>query len=61
MHSRKLSTVVVKAILVTLAFGVLAGCASDPRYSQGLEWVMSNEAEKKRLQAAGFPQYNDGF
>jgi uncharacterized lipoprotein len=51
----------VKAILATLALGVLAGCASDPRYSQGLEWVQANEAEKRRLQAAGFPQYNDGF
>jgi uncharacterized lipoprotein len=61
MNSSRLSTPVVKAILAALALGVLAGCASDPRYSQGLEWVMSNEAEKRRLQAAGFPQYNDGF
>jgi hypothetical protein len=61
MNSLKLSTLAVKAILAALALGVLGGCASDPRYSQGLEWVQSNEAEKRRLQAAGFPQYNDGF
>jgi hypothetical protein len=45
--------------LAVLAAG-LAGCASDPRYQQGLEWVLWNEAEKKRLDDAGFPQYNDG-
>ncbi len=50
------------AVLVLILVGgsVLAGCASDPRYSAGLEWVMSAEAEKKRLQAQGFPQYSDG-
>jgi hypothetical protein len=41
-----------------LALAVLAGCASDPRYQQGLEWVLWNEAERKRLNDAGFPQYN---
>jgi hypothetical protein len=46
------------AVLVLLA---LAGCASDPRYKQGIEWVTWQEAEKKRLNDAGFPQYNDGF
>jgi uncharacterized lipoprotein len=61
MNSPGPSTSAVKAILAAVALGVLAGCASDPRYSQGLEWVQSNEAEKRRLQAAGFPQYNDGF
>jgi hypothetical protein len=39
---------------------LLDGCASDPRYHQGLEWVLWNEQEKKRLEAAGFPQYNAG-
>ena len=38
----------------------LAGCASDPRYQQGLEWVLSNEAAKKHLDDAGFPQYTNG-
>jgi uncharacterized lipoprotein len=61
MNSLRISTFAAKAILAALALGVLAGCASDPRYSQGLEWVQANEAEKRRLQAAGFPQYNDGF
>jgi len=44
-------------ILALLAVG-LAGCAADPRYKQGLEWVQWNEQEKKRLNDAGFPQYN---
>ena len=28
------------------------------RYSQGLQWVVEQEAERQRLQAQGFPQYN---
>jgi hypothetical protein len=50
-------------MLTVLATGLLgsAGCASDPRRNQEvLDWVMWNEAEKKRLNDAGFPQYNDG-
>ncbi len=44
-------------ILALLAAGV-AGCASDPRYKEGLNWVLWQEAERKRLNDAGFPQYN---
>lgn len=49
-----------RAVALALAaiVGVLAGCASDPRYSQGLQWVVEQEAERQRLQAQGFPQYN---
>ena len=50
----------IRAVCLALAFTVVAACASDPRYSQGLEWVLWNEQEKARLEAAGFPQYNDG-
>jgi hypothetical protein len=46
------------ALAAVLVLIVLAGCASDPRYSQGVEWVVSQEAEKKRLNDAGFPQYS---
>jgi hypothetical protein len=41
-----------------LAAGILAGCTSNPWYEHGLEWVVSAEQERQRLQAAGFPQYN---
>ena len=44
-------------LLTTLALLTLAGCASDPRYKEGLNWVVSQEQERKRLQAQGFPQY----
>ena len=47
-----------RLLLLTLLAAALAGCASDPRYKQGLEWVLWNEQEKKRLNAEGFPQYN---
>jgi hypothetical protein len=50
------------ALLLVLAsvLAGLSGCASDPRFKEGLDWVLWNEAEKKRLEDAGFPQYNDG-
>jgi uncharacterized lipoprotein len=51
-------TTTVKVLLALVALNVLAGCASDPRYKQGIEWVQFQEAERQRLQAAGFPQYN---
>jgi hypothetical protein len=40
------------------ALGVLGGCASDPRFREGIAWVSYNEAEKARLDSQGFPQYN---
>jgi hypothetical protein len=45
---------------LALVLAVVAGCTSDPRYQQGLEWVQWNEAQKKRLEAEGFPQYTGG-
>jgi len=38
-----------------------AGCANDPRYAQGKAWIASTEAEKKRLDDSGFPQYSGGM
>ena len=40
---------------------ILAGCAADPRYAQGLEWVTWQEQERQRLEAQGFPQYGPGY
>lgn len=45
------------ALAVAVVLIELAGCASDPRYQQGVDWVVWQEAEKKRLDDAGFPQY----
>lgn len=50
----------MRIVALLLLAGALAGCASDPRYAQGLEWVTWNEREKARLQALGFPQYEAG-
>jgi hypothetical protein len=50
----------LKLVVALLRASALAGCASDPRYAQGLEWVTWNEREKARLQALGFPQYEAG-
>lgn len=61
MISRVLAPSAVKLVFAVFALGVLVGCASDPRYSQGTGWVAANEAEKLRLEAAGFPQFNNGF
>jgi hypothetical protein len=46
------------ALAAALAALVLAGCASDPRYNEGVAWVVWQEQERQRLQAQGFPQYN---
>jgi hypothetical protein len=35
----------------------LAGCASDPRFARGLEWVEWQVAERQRLEEMGFPQF----
>ena len=45
-------------LLTTLALLALAGCASDPRNKDGTSWVVSQEQERQRLQAQGFPQYS---
>jgi len=36
----------------------LSGCANDWRYKLGPEWVQSAEAERQRLDRAGFTQYS---
>jgi hypothetical protein len=45
------------ALAVALVLIELAGCASGRGSQQGVEWVVSQEAERKRLNDAGFPQY----
>lgn len=44
------------ALAAALTLIVLAGCAGGP--SNGVEIVVWQEAERQRLQAQGFPQYN---
>ncbi len=56
MWQSRLRKTCVFALLLASALQ-LAGCASDPRYKQGVNWVMENEAQKARLNAMGFPQY----
>jgi uncharacterized lipoprotein len=46
------------ALAAVLVLAALAGCASDPRYKEGVGWVVWQEQERQRLQAQGFPQYN---
>jgi uncharacterized lipoprotein len=53
-HERSsIRTALAAALLVT----VLTGCASDPRSGQAVDWIVSQEAAKKQLEDAGFPQY----
>jgi len=49
-----------RILLIALALLAFAGCASDPRYKEGLSWVVWQEQERQRLQAQGFPQYSFG-
>lgn len=48
----------VRLMAAACATLILAGCASDPRYKEGLGWIQWQEAERARLQAQGFPQFN---
>lgn len=47
---------VIAALLAHAAAG-LAACASGAGQGQAMQWILENEAEKKRLNDAGFPQY----
>lgn len=47
---------VIAALLAGTAAGLL-GCASGGSQGNAVQWMMENEAEKKRLNDAGFPQY----
>ena len=49
-----------RIIWIALAAAALAGCASDPRPSQGVQWVVDGAAERERLEKMGFPQYSEG-
>jgi hypothetical protein len=50
----------IACVALTVAVAAIAGCAADPRYKQGLEWVLWNEQQKQQLEAQGFPQYTGG-
>ncbi len=58
MRYSALTTIGILAMLLAGA-SPLAGCASDPRYQQGLKWFLENEAQKAELERMGFPQYAD--
>lgn len=47
---------VVALLLASVAAG-LAACASGASQGKAVQWVTEDEAEKARLNAAGFPQY----
>jgi predicted small lipoprotein YifL len=45
------------ALAAALALSALAGCASSGPPSQAVQWIVETEAQKQRLNDAGFPQY----
>jgi hypothetical protein len=46
------------AVLLFASFvATLSGCAQDPTKSRALQWIQEDEAQKRRLAEAGFPQY----
>jgi type IV pilus biogenesis protein CpaD/CtpE len=49
---------IVRIVLAAVAAATLAGCASDPRRAEGLQWVVEQQQERDRLEAQGFPQYS---
>lgn len=42
--------------LAAAAQGLVA-CASGSESGRAAEWILADEAEKQRLESAGFPQY----
>lgn len=52
-----MKTAIIRFALCASAVAILAGCASGPRQSNGLQWVVEQQAERSRLEAQGFPQY----
>ncbi len=49
----------MRLLAIAAVVATLAGCASDPRYGQGMQWVVDQQAERTRLQSQGFPQYSN--
>ena len=47
----------VLMVVLVASLGQLAGCASGPQSGQAAKWITEDEAAKKRLNDAGFPQY----
>lgn len=47
----------VIAFLLASTAAALAACASGSSGGQAAKWIMENEAEKQRLNDAGFPQF----
>jgi hypothetical protein len=45
------------ALLLASAASSLAACTSGSGGGQAAKWIMENEAEKQRLNDAGFPQF----
>lgn len=45
-------------LCLLIAGAGLLGCATGSGQSQAMQWILENEAEKKRLNDAGFPQYS---
>jgi hypothetical protein len=60
MNRSPLFRIVPRILLAVIVLGS-AGCAADPRYNKGLEWVVSQEQERQRLEKQGFPQYSSGM
>jgi len=48
---------VLLALLLASAAPALAACASGSSGGQAAQWILENEAEKQRLNDAGFPQF----
>jgi hypothetical protein len=53
---RRFEKLVIAVVLASIGAG-LVGCASAAPEGRALQWVLENEAEKKRLNDAGFPQF----
>jgi hypothetical protein len=48
-----------RLLALLLTASALTGCAPvEQRRSEGTSWVVQQEEERRRLEKAGFPQFN---
>ena len=60
MLNHRVTRLVLRAAFLVTVVNLVSACASDARYSSGKNYAVESEAERKRLNDAGFPQYTSG-
>lgn len=60
MLNQHVTTLVLRVVLIVAALNLLGACAATPGSAKGVNYAVESEAERQRLDKAGFPQYTGG-